>query len=130
LGRGDSMSVYVFYLPPGTQWAPETTFAEARRHGLTFLWLQTGYGAPWSGGTQGSADISRDPSSGDSMTVVVGSTAVGVQYQAGVTRLAWSYRSEDAGVDVADYNITVMSAHAPRASVELLMRDRAIACLG
>ncbi|WP_380159302.1 hypothetical protein [Kineococcus sp. R86509] len=130
LGRGESMSVYVFYLPPGAQWVPETPFVEARRQGLTSLWLKTGCGAPWSGGTEASVDIRRDPSSGDSMTVVVGSSAVGVQHQGGVTRLAWSYRFDGAGGDAADFNVTVMSARPPRASVEMLVEDHTAAHLG
>lgn len=130
LGRGESAAVYVFYLPPGLEWVSETTFAEARRQGLTFLWLQAGYGVPWPGGTRASAGIGRDPASGDSMTVLVGSTVVGVQHQRGVTRLAWSYRSPGAGESTADFNVTVMSGRPPRASVEMLVSDRVAAGLG
>jgi hypothetical protein len=130
LGRGESMAVYVFYLPPGVEWTPETTFAEARRQGLTLLWLRAGYGVPWPGGARESSGIRRDPASGDSMTVLVGSTTVGVQHQRGVTRLAWSYRSAGAGEGAADFNVTVMSARPPRAAVEMLVADHVAVGLG
>ncbi|GAA0311414.1 hypothetical protein [Kineococcus aurantiacus] len=64
------------------------------------------------------------------MTVLVGSTVVGVQHQRGVTRLAWSYRWPGAGEGAADFNVTVMSARPPRASVEVLVNDRVAVGLG
>ncbi|WP_041292385.1 hypothetical protein [Kineococcus radiotolerans] len=131
LTRGESAAVYVFYLPAGSAWREETRFAETRREGLTFLWLRAGYGVPWpeeEGGPVGveeTATIGRDPASGDFLTLTVSSTRVGVQYQRGVTRLAWSYRSQDA-----DFNVTVMSGRSPRASVEMLVSDRGALYLG
>ncbi|PRY12218.1 hypothetical protein CLV37_111175 [Kineococcus rhizosphaerae] len=130
LGRGESAAVYVFHLPPGVEWDPETTFVEARRRGLTFLWLQAGYGVPWPGVARASADIGRDPACGDWMTVLVGSTGVGVQHQRGVTRLTWSYRSPAAADGAADFDVTVMSGRPPRASVEVMVRDRVAVGLG
>jgi len=131
LTHGDSAAVYVFYLPPGSPWQDDTTLVEARRDGLTFLWLQTGYGAPWpdetprSTGLHAVSAIGRDPASGDFLTVEVGSTRVGVQHQRGVTRLAWTHRSGDAA-----FNVTVMSGRSPRASVEMLVRDLGALGLG
>lgn len=122
LGEGDREAVLVVYLPDDLPWRADLSVSEGRRRGLTVLSLSAGYGVPWKWGPM---TTRRDPASGDSTAVTIGSTRVGVQHGTEVTRLAWTHRSHDA-----DYNVTVMSGRPPRAAVEGLVQDRVSVGLG
>lgn len=122
LADGDRGAVLVVYLPEDLPWRAHLSVSEGRRRGLTVMSLSTGYGVPWKRGPMATR---RDPACGDSTAVTVGSTRVSVQHGAEDTRLAWTHRSHDA-----DYNVTVTAGRAPRAAVEVLVRDRVSAGLG
>lgn len=122
LADGDGEAVLVVYLPHDLPWRSDLGLSEGRRRGMTVLSLSAGYGVPW---TWGPMSTRRDPGSGDSTAVTVGSTPVGVQHRSEVTRLAWTHRSRDA-----EFNVTAVSGRPPRAAVELLVRDHHAVGLG